>query len=440
MPVWEEIDSNWSRCQESGLWLCKPSKWLYELRTSDNTFIPLKPLDDDEEGVSRSILPSKMRKIGAAATMQGRRPRQEDGYILITRWLGSTSPSTSTASITSHPERKKVLGGGGDLLSVDSNIDLDCGLALVCDGHGGNTATDFVLERLPVTLRELLLQSTKYEGGVVHQLRQAIMLPSTPSTSASKEGSTGCPTADDSTSDAERPIKKARKGDSDESIPVYDIVQSPCERNVCNEQAHTETADAKCNKAPEPSAEDPTDNVVEKRPVEDVLAESPGPLTVRPPSRNSISDEIVSDLKQITSEAFDSVDQEFMRVFRTARDGCTAALTYFLGDHVIIANCGDTRVVLATTSDTDGGSVGEIKAPNNAAEPLWYAYRLSIDHKPSLPSERLRITESGGTVRRVGTCMRVLPYGFQDHLKQQDMAALLGKGTRDRVTIALAGG
>ncbi|WCJ23427.1 Protein phosphatase 2C family protein [Euphorbia peplus] len=63
--------------------------------------------------------------------------------------------------------------------------------------------------------------------------------------------------------------------------------------------------------------------------------------------------------------------------------GTTALTMIKQGDHLVVANVGDSRAVLATTSDNDGNLT-----------PI----QLTIDFKPNLPQEAERIRESKGRV------------------------------------------
>ncbi|CAA7015657.1 unnamed protein product [Microthlaspi erraticum] len=61
--------------------------------------------------------------------------------------------------------------------------------------------------------------------------------------------------------------------------------------------------------------------------------------------------------------------------------GCTALTAVLQGDHLVVANAGDSRAVLATTSDDGNGLV---------------PVQLSVDFKPSIPEEAERIKQSDG--------------------------------------------
>ncbi|KAL1548128.1 putative protein phosphatase 2C 34 [Salvia divinorum] len=77
-----------------------------------------------------------------------------------------------------------------------------------------------------------------------------------------------------------------------------------------------------------------------------------------------------------------AVDQELEQrpAIDSFHSGCTSLALVRQGDLMIVANVGDSRAVLATTSD-EGSLV---------------ATQLTTDHKPNLPYERKRIEKSGG--------------------------------------------
>ncbi|XP_058740545.1 probable protein phosphatase 2C 34 [Vicia villosa] len=81
-----------------------------------------------------------------------------------------------------------------------------------------------------------------------------------------------------------------------------------------------------------------------------------------------------------------SIDQELehCRKFDSFHSGTTALSIVRQGETIIIANVGDSRAVLATTSDDDDGSL--------------VAVQLTVDFKPNLPQEAERITQCQGRV------------------------------------------
>lgn len=91
-----------------------------------------------------------------------------------------------------------------------------------------------------------------------------------------------------------------------------------------------------------------------------------------------------SDTKVATAEIYMQTDSEFLKAesgqYRDA--GSTASTAVLVGDHLVVANVGDSRAVISK-----GGK----------------AFALTRDHKPSLSDERQRIEEAGGAVMWAGT-------------------------------------
>ncbi|KAJ6757084.1 CATALYTIC/PROTEIN PHOSPHATASE TYPE 2C [Salix koriyanagi] len=79
------------------------------------------------------------------------------------------------------------------------------------------------------------------------------------------------------------------------------------------------------------------------------------------------------------------VDQELEqhRKIDSFYSGTTALTIVRQGEHIFVANVGDSRAVLATTSDDDGSLV---------------PVQLTVDFKPNLPQETERILQCGGRV------------------------------------------
>ncbi|GKV31427.1 hypothetical protein SLEP1_g40114 [Rubroshorea leprosula] len=88
--------------------------------------------------------------------------------------------------------------------------------------------------------------------------------------------------------------------------------------------------------------------------------------------------------KQSYLKTYAAIDEELKQHRRidSFHSGSTALTIVKQGEHLVIANVGDSRAVLATTSD-DGNLV-----------PL----QLTVDFKPNIPEEAERITESKGRV------------------------------------------
>ncbi|XP_047316765.1 probable protein phosphatase 2C 34 [Impatiens glandulifera] len=88
--------------------------------------------------------------------------------------------------------------------------------------------------------------------------------------------------------------------------------------------------------------------------------------------------------KQAFFRTYSAIDQDLKRQNRidTFHSGTTALTFVKQGNHIVIANIGDSRAVLATTDDE--GSLMPIQ--------------LTIDLKPNLPQEASRIRQSKGRV------------------------------------------
>jgi len=80
-------------------------------------------------------------------------------------------------------------------------------------------------------------------------------------------------------------------------------------------------------------------------------------------------------------EACEITDREFADKFQTAtaQDGTTACMVLLIGKRLYVANVGDSRAVLCRKGQ---------------------AVPLSDDHKPDKPSEKKRIEQSGGVVKK----------------------------------------
>ena len=104
--------------------------------------------------------------------------------------------------------------------------------------------------------------------------------------------------------------------------------------------------------------------------------------------------------------AFDGADKAFLKTAaaESLTDGSTALCALVRGKTLDVANIGDTRAVLgrrpeppAPRPDAPGRSMRERD---------WEAIRVSVDHKPNLPSEQRRVEASGGFVRWRPPCTR----------------------------------
>ncbi|KAG9155608.1 hypothetical protein Leryth_017026 [Lithospermum erythrorhizon] len=101
-----------------------------------------------------------------------------------------------------------------------------------------------------------------------------------------------------------------------------------------------------------------------------------------------------------------AVDQELEnhRKIDTFNSGTTALTIVRQGDNIFVANVGDSRAVLASSSD-DGNLV---------------AVQLTLDFKPNLPQETERIIESKGRV----FCMKDEPGMYRLWLPDEDSPGL----------------
>ncbi|KAK6936709.1 PPM-type phosphatase-like domain [Dillenia turbinata] len=94
--------------------------------------------------------------------------------------------------------------------------------------------------------------------------------------------------------------------------------------------------------------------------------------------------QFMADTKLAISETYQQTDMDFLESERdTYRDdGSTASTAVLVGDHLYVANVGDSRTVISK-----GGK----------------AIPLSEDHKPNRSDERKRIESAGGVVMWAGT-------------------------------------
>ncbi|XWS14129.1 hypothetical protein CRYUN_Cryun36dG0096800 [Craigia yunnanensis] len=110
--------------------------------------------------------------------------------------------------------------------------------------------------------------------------------------------------------------------------------------------------------------------------------------------------------KQSYLKTYADIDQELMQHpgIDSFRSGTTALTIIKQGEHLVIANIGDSRAVLATTSD-DGNLV-----------PI----QLTVDFKPNIPEEAERITQSKGRV----FCLRDEPGVYRVWMPHGDTPGL----------------
>eukprot|EP00931_Biecheleriopsis_adriatica_P030143 TRINITY_DN17789_c0_g1_i1.p1 TRINITY_DN17789_c0_g1~~TRINITY_DN17789_c0_g1_i1.p1 ORF type:complete len:363 (-),score=77.90 TRINITY_DN17789_c0_g1_i1:40-1128(-) len=91
-------------------------------------------------------------------------------------------------------------------------------------------------------------------------------------------------------------------------------------------------------------------------------------------------DELLFDVtQQDYLRSFTGDTRDGMQLIGADRVGCATIVCLVQAEHIIVANAGDCRAVLARES---------------------MAVPLSEDHKPNLPSERERIQKAGGSVER----------------------------------------
>ncbi|KAL0797241.1 hypothetical protein Bca101_068618 [Brassica carinata] len=95
-------------------------------------------------------------------------------------------------------------------------------------------------------------------------------------------------------------------------------------------------------------------------------------------------DEFISDTKKAIVQVFKQTDEEYLVEERgqPKNAGSTASTALLVGDKLIVANVGDSRVVASR---------------NGSAVPL------SNDHKPDRSDERQRIEDAGGFIIWAGT-------------------------------------
>ncbi|PKA54083.1 putative protein phosphatase 2C 52 [Apostasia shenzhenica] len=94
--------------------------------------------------------------------------------------------------------------------------------------------------------------------------------------------------------------------------------------------------------------------------------------------------EFIADTKTAISETYKKTDSDFLDAEKgTFRDdGSTAATAVLVGQHLFVANVGDSRAVISKAGK---------------------AVPLSNDHKPNRSDERKRIEDAGGVVMWAGT-------------------------------------
>jgi protein phosphatase 1L len=92
----------------------------------------------------------------------------------------------------------------------------------------------------------------------------------------------------------------------------------------------------------------------------------------------------ITDTKSAISETYRKTDSDFLDAETNINreDGSTASTAIFVGNHIYVANVGDSRTVMSKAGK---------------------AIALSSDHKPNRKDERKRIENAGGVVTWSGT-------------------------------------
>ena len=95
----------------------------------------------------------------------------------------------------------------------------------------------------------------------------------------------------------------------------------------------------------------------------------------------------IEEIKAALRNSFETADNDVRTSgVDCSRSGTTSTVALVVGNRLFVASAGDSRAVLGVTDETE---------PNGErlrAEPL------SIDHRPSRPSEKERLIEAGGRV------------------------------------------
>jgi serine/threonine protein phosphatase PrpC len=76
--------------------------------------------------------------------------------------------------------------------------------------------------------------------------------------------------------------------------------------------------------------------------------------------------------------------------------GCTACVAVVVGDHVTVANVGDSRAVLVRAGTATAAAAGCSGSATGLS-----AWPVSVDHKPSLPGETRRVLLAGGRLQSI---------------------------------------
>lgn len=117
----------------------------------------------------------------------------------------------------------------------------------------------------------------------------------------------------------------------------------------------------------------------------------------------------ISDTKLAIADAYQQTDSEFLKVENNEHReaGSTALSAALVGNHLLVANVGDSRAVLCRSGK---------------------AVALSRDHKPNQSDERKRIEDAGGFVIWAGTWrvagVLAVSRAFGDRLLKQYVVAV----------------
>ena len=113
-------------------------------------------------------------------------------------------------------------------------------------------------------------------------------------------------------------------------------------------------------------------------------------------SREEISeDRRVELIKKILVDSFVEVHESGKSELPSTTGGCTSSVVLQLGEKIYIANCGDSKSVIATFHEETGD--------------ISVAY-TSRDDTPDLEDERARIEKAGGSVLDINGSHRVVLY------------------------------
>ncbi|KAG1330332.1 putative protein phosphatase 2C 52 [Cocos nucifera] len=120
--------------------------------------------------------------------------------------------------------------------------------------------------------------------------------------------------------------------------------------------------------------------------------------------------QFMTDTKLAISETYQQTDSDFLNAERNSfrDDGSTASAAVLVGNHLYVANVGDSRAVISKAGkvlQAYGYTVFvSLPLPRMVISFLFLtAIPLSDDHKPNRSDERKRIENAGGIVMWAGT-------------------------------------